>query len=181
MQRKIPKKLLILALLFVVGVAGAILLRKGPAKLTNPADLTRSTETTQTAEVASMPEIPDTEPFNQSPRQKINPAYTDNMGKYEPYSEEKFRESVETGKTVLFFRRPSCETCRALDANIKKLISSIPKGITILAVDMESNADLAQNYNVTEGNTLIQVDRTGRVVASWIGDATLASVLQAIR
>lgn len=101
-------------------------------------------------------------------------------GAYLPYSADKLA-LADHGKVVLFFRASWCPTCRALDADIRAHLGSIPDGVTILDVDYDKYTDLKQKYGVTTQHTLVEVDVSGNLVRKWTGSPTLASVVAGIK
>ena len=97
-------------------------------------------------------------------------------GTYEAYAPEKIAWAKD-GKVVLFFRAGWCPTCRALDADIRSKLSSIPKDVTILDVDYDTEIALRQKYGVTYQHTFVRVDASGNQVVKWSGSPTLAALL----
>ncbi len=101
-------------------------------------------------------------------------------GSYEAYAPEKLAKAA-TGDVVLFFRASWCPTCRALDADIKKNESQIPKDVTILDVDYDNSTALKQKYGVTYQHTLVQVDQEGNLITKWTSSPTLTSLVSNIK
>lgn len=101
-------------------------------------------------------------------------------GSYETYEASKLAMAKE-GDVVLFFRASWCPTCRALDADIRKNLSAIPAGVTILDVDYDRYADLKKQYGVTTQHTLVQVDADGKEIAKWVGSTTLAELAKNVK
>ena len=101
-------------------------------------------------------------------------------GTYEVYSPEKLVKA-EQGKVVLFFRASWCPTCRALDADIRAHLSSIPAGLTILDVNYDDSKALKQKYGVTYQHTFVQVDAQGIQLAKWSASPTLAELVTHIK
>lgn len=101
-------------------------------------------------------------------------------GSYEVYSADKIAKAND-GKVVLFFKASWCPTCRALDADIKAQLKTIPADVTILEVDYDKYKDLRQKYGVTTQHTLVQVDGAGNSLAKWNGSLTLATLLPNIK
>lgn len=101
-------------------------------------------------------------------------------GTYEAYTPEKLTWAEGEGKVVLFFKASWCPTCRALDADLKSNMSSIPAGVTILEVDYDNSAELKKKYGVTTQHTLVQVAANGELVTKWSGGNTLGTVLTKI-
>lgn len=101
-------------------------------------------------------------------------------GSYGVYDASKLAMAND-GKVVLFFKASWCPTCRALDADIKANLASIPGGVTILEVDYDKSSDLKQKYGVTMQHTLVQVDAQGNLLNKWSGGNTLATVVQKIK
>lgn len=101
-------------------------------------------------------------------------------GSYEVYSPEKLAWAKD-GKVVLFFKASWCPSCKAVDADIKANLSSIPEGTHILEVDYDKSVDLKKKYGVTYQHTFVQVDTTGAQLTKWSGSSTLASLLTNIK
>ncbi len=101
-------------------------------------------------------------------------------GSYSVYDASKLAMAND-GKVVLFFKASWCPTCRALDADIKANLASIPGGVTILEVDYDKSGDLKQKYGVTMQHTLVQVDAQGNLIMKWSGGNTLATVVEKIK
>ncbi|MCC7436258.1 thioredoxin family protein [Candidatus Nomurabacteria bacterium] len=101
-------------------------------------------------------------------------------GSYEIYSPEKLALAND-GKVVLFFKASWCPTCKAVDADIKANLSSIPDNTNILTVDYDNSTDLKKKYGVTYQHTFVQVDATGNMIAKWSGSPTLASLVSNIK
>lgn len=101
-------------------------------------------------------------------------------GSYEAYAPEKITKAAE-GDVVLFFRASWCPSCKTVDADIKKNVSQIPKGVTILDVDYDNSAELKQKYGVTYQHTFVQVAADGTQIAKWSASPTLAALLGNIK
>ncbi len=101
-------------------------------------------------------------------------------GSYEAYSPEKFA-LAESGKVILFFHATWCPSCRALDSDINKNLSSIPAGVIILKTDYDREIELKKKYGVTSQHTLVQVDAQGNLLKKWTGDSKLTKLLSQIQ
>ena len=97
-------------------------------------------------------------------------------GSYETYSPEKIAWAKD-GKVILFFRASWCPTCKAVDVDIRKNLSSLPKNVTILDVNYDTETALKQKYGVTYQHTFVQVDASGGQITKWSGSPTLAALL----
>lgn len=98
------------------------------------------------------------------------------VGSYEAYASEKIARANE-GKVVLFFRAGWCPTCRALDKDIKANLESIPKNVTILDVNYDTEKALKTKYGVTYQHTFVEVDAEGNAIKKWSGSPTLSALL----
>lgn len=106
------------------------------------------------------------------------PQATETMaGSYVTYSPEALAALPADQKVVLFFKATWCPSCRALDADIKANLSTIPAGVTIMEVDYDTNTVLRRQYGVTTQHTLVQVDTTGVMVAKNSGTPTVATLV----
>jgi hypothetical protein len=85
----------------------------------------------------------------------------------------------EKKQVILYFHATRDPSDNALDEDLQKLESRIPKNTVILKVDYDKNPDLKKAYSVTQQNTLIWLDdrwleRTRRA----IGVTTLAQIVR---
>ncbi|MEI8223811.1 MAG: thioredoxin family protein [bacterium] len=101
-------------------------------------------------------------------------------GSYEAYSPEKIARA-EKGDVVLFFHASWCPSCRSLNSDIEKNISSIPEGVSILKVDYDKETELKKKYGVTYQHTLVQVDKDGNLIKKWSGSPKLANLVSEIK
>jgi thiol-disulfide isomerase/thioredoxin len=101
-------------------------------------------------------------------------------GTYEAYTEEKIARAA-TGDVVLFFHASWCPTCKVLDSDLKLNLMDIPKGVTILDVNYDTETALKEKYGVTYQHTLVQVDAQGLGKAKWSGSRTLADLVAHIK
>lgn len=89
---------------------------------------------------------------------------------YLDYSEQNLASAQENGKPVLFFAATIwCQTCQALEKEIKERGNSLPPDITILKVDYDNDPEMKEKWKVTMQHTLIQLDSSGNEVNRWIG------------
>jgi thiol-disulfide isomerase/thioredoxin len=100
-------------------------------------------------------------------------------GMYEAYSLEKL-SNAETGNVVLFFKADWCPSCKTVDADIISNTTQIPKDLTILDVDYDTNPNLKKKYGVTYQHTFVQVDHEGNMIKKWSGGSTLNSIVKEI-
>jgi thiol-disulfide isomerase/thioredoxin len=84
---------------------------------------------------------------------------------------------AEKGKVVLFFKADWCPTCKALDADITKNLSSLPSDVLIMKVNYDTATDLKKQYSVLGQHTLVRVDKAGKQISAWRNSATLAELL----
>lgn len=101
-------------------------------------------------------------------------------GSYEAYSPEKLARA-ETGDVVLFFHASWCPSCRSLNSDIEKNMSSIPEGVSILKLDYDKETELKKKYGVTYQHTLVQVDKDGNLIKKWSGSPKLSGVVSQIQ
>lgn len=101
-------------------------------------------------------------------------------GTYEIYNDAKLAKA-DTGKVILFLHDPSCSTCQALDADIKKHIKDMPSDMTILNVGDDAYPDLKKKYNVAEQNVLLQVDSAGAEISKWTDLGSLSDLLSKVK
>ncbi|MBI2610982.1 thioredoxin family protein [Candidatus Kaiserbacteria bacterium] len=101
-------------------------------------------------------------------------------GSYEAYAASKLA-MAQSGDVVLFFKADWCPTCRALDADIRANLSSIPRTLSILTLNYDTEQALKQKYGVTYQHTLVQVSSDGSLIKKWSGSPTLASLVVQIQ
>lgn len=85
-------------------------------------------------------------------------------GKYVEYSEAALADAE--GTKILFFHASWCPQCTALEADFEN--SGVPKGVTVLEVDYDTNQALRQKYGVTIQTTLVRVDDDGNLVKKFV-------------
>ena len=103
------------------------------------------------------------------------------FGSYESYEASKIAMASAGDDVVLFFRASWCPSCRAVDADIKANLKSIPESLTILDVNYDDSTELKKKYGVTSQHTFVQVDTQGNLVKKWSGGSTLASILAEVK
>lgn len=101
-------------------------------------------------------------------------------GSYIAYSADKLA-MAEAGDVVIFFHASWCPSCRGLNADIEKNISSIPDGVTILKADYDKETEMKKKYGVTTQHTLVQVDKDGNLIKKWSGGSKLENLLSEIQ
>ena len=95
--------------------------------------------------------------------QPISPNYFD-------YSEGTLANAYGNGNTVLFFAATLwCNTCSALDDELKERSSTLPDGVTVLKVDYDSDRAMRAKYGVTQQHTLVYLDSDQNELKRWIG------------
>ena len=97
---------------------------------------------------------------------KAQPSNSESVegGKYVEYSDAALASAQ--GQRILFFHAPWCPQCRELEDSIQS--GSIPKDVTILKVDYDSNQELRQQYGVTIQTTVVLVDEQGNEVKKYV-------------
>ncbi len=95
--------------------------------------------------------------------QQISPHYVE-------YSEEFLSKASKNGNTVLFFAATLwCNTCSALDDELKERSSTLPDGVTVLKVDYDTDRTMRTKYAVTQQHTLVYLDNNENEIRRWIG------------
>lgn len=69
--------------------------------------------------------------------------------------------------SVLYFSAAWCGPCKVFKPVLQKTSSEL--GISINYIDVDSNGELAQKYNVSSVPTLLIVDSTGKIIKRQIG------------
>ncbi|HEX5797646.1 MAG TPA: thioredoxin family protein [Candidatus Saccharimonadales bacterium] len=87
-------------------------------------------------------------------------------GQYLVYSEEVLANAP--GQKVLFFHAPWCPQCRSIERTILENKNSIPKGVSIIKVDYDSNQALRQKYGVTIQTTFVKIDDSGNLIDKYV-------------
>ncbi len=120
-------------------------------------------------------------PATETPARRDNQAnnnQTKPAGKYVSYSPEALSANSQSD-IVLFFHAPWCPTCRQLDANLNE--SSLPRGLTILKTDYDSETELKKKYGVTYQHTLVQVDSNGNQIGKWSNSYTVDQIVEQLK
>ncbi|MBI4096706.1 MAG: thioredoxin family protein [Candidatus Levybacteria bacterium] len=93
----------------------------------------------------------------------------DRLG-YFDYSERNLTSSQKNGKTVLFFAATIwCQTCQALEEEIRQKGNALPSDVTILKVDYDNDKIMNNKYRITSQHTLVVLDKNGKELKRWIG------------
>ncbi|MFT5180001.1 MAG: thiol:disulfide interchange protein [Candidatus Paceibacteria bacterium] len=100
-------------------------------------------------------------------------------GTYEDYTPEKV--SSAEGRVLLFFYANWCPTCRIHEKDILKNIGILPKDLTILKLNYDTETELKQKYSVRFQHSFVQVDNEGNEVAKWIGGSTVDDVITRLK
>lgn len=86
------------------------------------------------------------------------------------YSEEILTNELENERRVLlFFHANWCPTCRVLENDLTENISDLPKDLTILKIDFDSQKELKEKHKIIIQHSLIQLDQNGKEITRWIG------------
>lgn len=89
---------------------------------------------------------------------------------YLDYSEQNLNIAQKSGRPVLFFAATIwCQTCQALEKEIKERGDSLPPDVTILKVDYDNDKKMNKKYRVTSQHTLIVLDKNSNEIKRWIG------------
>ena len=97
-------------------------------------------------------------------------------GSYAPYTADK-AVVTKTHAVVLFFNSASCAGCKVLDTDIRSHLSAIPKDLTILEVNYDTNTELKQKFGVQTPHILVQLDAWGGRMTQWGSSQTLSDIV----
>ncbi len=99
-------------------------------------------------------------------------SYSDN---YKEYSVETVKsEQNSKRKVVLFFHAEWCPYCKAADTAFKANSNLIPKDVTVLKTNYDTEKELKKKYGVTYQHTFVQIDDNGNKITSWVsGDVDM--------
>lgn len=163
-----------LGVFILIGVL--VVLRKDPS-----APEIKSVPSSQV--IAEQPTIPESEPQAQVESEQVPPATqptepvtvdptagTPIKENYVIYSKTALDQILkDNGQALLFFYADWCPTCRAADKSIQKDHTLLPKGLTILKVNYDTEVDLKRQYNITAQHTFVHVNRQGKEISKWLG------------
>lgn len=85
----------------------------------------------------------------------------------------------KTEKTVLFFHalwNPASTT-----ADSALYTGDLPENVTILRVNYDGAEDLKKKYEITDSNTFVQVDKSGKLLKKWTGGANFKDIISKIQ
>lgn len=92
------------------------------------------------------------------------------VGMYKDYSPAALAEATKNdGKAVLFFWASWCPNCKEANADFLDHTSQIPKNVTVLKTNYDTEKELKTKYGVTYQHTFIQVDANGNQISRWNG------------
>lgn len=151
-----------------------VFLRKDPSA--PEAIAVPSTEVVAENPTPTAPPTTDSKPVEPAPPAATEPVVPDpNAGvpikqNYVNYSKTALEQTLkDEGQALLFFYADWCPTCRAADKSIQTDHALLPKNLTILKVNYDSEADLKRQYNVTAQHTFVHVNRQGKEISKWLG------------
>lgn len=98
------------------------------------------------------------------------------QGEYVTYASY-LTQTTKYDRKVFFFHASWCPECRALDADIREHLASIPYDLQIIQVDYDSSTALRDQFGVIYQHTLVQLDKEGMMVKKWTGSPTLDDLL----
>ena len=102
---------------------------------------------------------------------------TNNMWTYSDYSESKLAKAE--WNIVLFFHATWCPSCKSANKNLSS--DSIPKNLTVLKLDYDSNSDLKKKYGITSQHTFVQVDNTWKLIKKWSGSRNINDIIKKVK
>lgn len=71
---------------------------------------------------------------------------------------------------VLFFNATWCPTCQEAATNLES--QAVPRGLTVVSVDYDSNTELRQEYGVTTQHTFVHISPSGQELDKFTGSTT---------
>jgi len=90
--------------------------------------------------------------------------YLEDEPEYVEYSQALREELHGQEPYVIFFHADWCPTCQALEADIKKELSTFPNGTKILKANFDKEQKLKQEYGIVMQSTLVFIDAEGNHV-----------------
>ncbi|MFM7857225.1 MAG: thioredoxin domain-containing protein [Flammeovirgaceae bacterium] len=91
-------------------------------------------------------------------------------GKYTDYNNFDIKSEsakVANPKIILFFSSVECLSCKSLERDIEREITTIPFNVFILRVDTLQNKELADKYQVLLPNTFVQINSDQKEIRKW--------------
>lgn len=160
----------------VVGMATLVNAKPDTVKLEKAVTASPVAPISRNTESASKPAATTATPASAVSASPPAPAATAQPGEYSGYDAYKLARA-NGGKVVIFFAATWCETCQALDKDIRANLGSIPANVTILNANYDTQNKLEQRYGVTFQHTLVQVDASGNLLKKWDHSPTLSAVV----
>ena len=98
---------------------------------------------------------------------------------YAAYSDSAVSSALKEGKKVyVFFHATWCPSCKALDADIEKNLSSIPADVLVFKADYDNETALKRKYGVTVQTTVITLNSDGSLANKALGVGSLSELLR---
>ncbi|MBL4694109.1 thioredoxin family protein [Candidatus Gracilibacteria bacterium] len=79
------------------------------------------------------------------------------------YDKETFKEYEGQKPVALFFHADWCPSCRAVENDINKNLSTLPDGVTIIKINFDTELVLRQKYGVAIQSTIVILDADGEI------------------
>lgn len=176
------KKLLIIAILAVIGIGGGALAYGGVQSRNKAAEQMAMQK--KSAEDLAMKKTKEADSMAKDKQADATAIVKDGdamqkdgaamaKGSYVDYDSAKLA-NADKGKVILFFHAPWCPVCREADKNFAG--SPAPDGLTLLKVDYDSSGDLKKKYGVTYQHTYVQVDSGGKLLKKWSGSTSYDAI-----
>lgn len=103
------------------------------------------------------------------------------MSRYLDYAPWIVSKYVKAGKTVvLFFHANRCPTCVSLDKDVMDNMKKIPENVVIIKANYDTAKNLKKLYKIKSQNSLVVVNKKGKIVARSKGATTTLKDLLAL-
>lgn len=83
-------------------------------------------------------------------------------------------QTAQTKPTLLYFTAKWCAICESVESQISKQIDLFSSSKTVVFVDLDQFAYLAQSYQVVNPDTWVQLDEQANSTAKWSGNTNAA-------
>jgi thiol-disulfide isomerase/thioredoxin len=98
-----------------------------------------------------------------------------------PFITESAAEKLAVkGPTIYFFAASWCPNCQATMKHLRQNVSEIPRDVTIVLVNYDTQTALKQKYGITSQHAFVQINPEGKQIAIWAGSSTVDDILKHI-
>lgn len=103
---------------------------------------------------------------------------------WQSYSSQVFINAKNTDKNILLYGKTTwCHFCKKMNGTLQnsKIVSTINSRFIPVIIDIDNNASIAKQYNITHLPTFIILDANNKIIDSFFGYMTAAELMKKLK